>query len=1199
MTRHFSNKTLVAFSILVTLIYFGFSTSHPTSITGGYTGAPNDNVCISCHTPGGSLDGMVEISGLPSSVEANMTYPLTVTITNTQGSAVRAGFQMVSLKANLANGGTFSVPATENNAVVKTVALKSYVGHQPAKNFSANVATFDVEWTAPASADGDITLYVGAMIANGANGNSNDKFVAANVSTVLGTGVDPLMGSFSNIAPTSCFDSNDGTATINVTGGSGNYDYQWSNGESTATAIMLPGGENSVTVTDDNNNQIVEIVTIASPPILTAGVITQSDATCNGDADGSAEIGITGGTPGYTVDWGNGITGDLQNNLIAGIYNVTVTDQNGCTQTLQVTINEPTPLVINVIALNDPSCIDSEDGMISVEATGGNGGYTYNWLTNIGIQNEGQISGLIPGEYEVEVIDSEGCTNQTTITLTEPEPIDVVVSTTSVSCLGGSDGTATADGVDGTAPYLYTWFEVNNFDLIEIGSGSTITDLTVGDYQVLVMDGDGCFAEQSFQITEPEEALVVQISVTAEPNCGSSDGTLSAIAQGGTPDYMYLWDTDDTSPVLTNLSSGTYALTVTDMNGCTVVDEIILNDIEGITLAANDVLNNSCHGAAEGAATISASGGTGAYTYDWSNGGTNATESNLSAGEYTITVTDEGSCTGEITIEITQPEQIADNATLIDINCAGAANGSIQLDASGGTGDLTYLWNTGAEADIIENLIPGIFSVVITDANDCAVEFEYVIAEPEAIDVGMIEVTAPSCPGDANGQIIVNPVGGTGPLSYAWSTGDTTTVVEELTAGDYTLTITDANTCESTFNFTIDDPLEITTESTTISPTCHDSEDASASISITGGSEPYSILWSSGDTTLTLENIAAGTYMATVTDSNGCAAETEIMVVAPPAIDPNIISTNETSNGLNDGTAAANPENGQAPYSYQWSTGDTTQSIQNLAPGTYGVTITDANDCSVVGSAVINNGDCDINLDITTIDISCFGLMDGVISIAVSGAVEPISYQWNNGETGSGIDSLGAGTYDVTVTDANNCSVQVTDLEIFEPEEIEISTLNIQDATTTTSEDGSITISFSGGTGALTVEYTDANGDPIGLDNFENLTSGSYGARVTDERGCTRFFGPFEVGFLSNTAESNISAKIYPNPAQHFVKIETTQNLNRKPSLFSATGQKIDIETKVIANGYRLDTYALENGIYYVRLMTAKEMVLKKIIIAR
>ncbi len=1192
MTRHFSTKTLVGFSIFLSLLLFAFSGSHPTTAGGGYTGAPNDNVCTTCHTPGGPLDGNIAIGGLPSSVTPNTTYPLTITITNTAGSAVRAGFQMVSLKANLANGGTFSVPVTESNAQVKTAAGKSYVGHQPAKNFSGNVATYDVEWTAPASATGDITVYAAAIIANGANGNSNDKFVATNMSVTLGGGGDPLSGTFSNIVDATCSDSNDGSATINAMGGSGNYTYNWDNGETNATAVMLSGGEHSVTVTDDSNDQIVEMVTIGAPDPLVPAIIFQSDAVCNGEMSGTAELTCNGGTPGYTYNWGSGIMGPIQNNLAAGNYLVTVTDLNSCTEQISVSIGQPDPIVINIITMDEPTCNGNDDGMISVEATGGNGNFTYNWLDGIGVPNEGTLSLIPAGDYQVEVVDDEGCINQTTITLGEPDEVTSTISGTDVLCFGGNDGTATAEGAGGSGGFTYEWSNG--------GIGATQSGLTAGTYFVTVSDSDNCTSTSTIDITEPATSVEAGISIIDQPNCGNQDGELSAFATGGTPDYTYLWNDNTTNPVLTNIGSGDYTVTVTDQNGCTSVSMVTLEDNDGVTLAANDVGNNTCFGDSEGTATISASGGTGMYTYNWSNGGTNATENNLPAGEYTITVTDEGNCTGEITIEITEPDAFAANETLTHITCNGIEDGSIQLNATGGTGALSYLWNTGDTTDAIDNLIAGIFSVTITDSNNCTGEIEFVIEEPDEIVTGDIDTNTPSCPGEMDGSITINPSGGTGDLTFLWSNGDMTATADNLAAGDYAVTISDANDCEAVFNFTLDDAAQLMVIAESTSPTCSDGEDGSITITLEGGSAPYSIMWGTGDTTETIENLGADVYNLSISDANNCAYDTTIQLVAPPEIDPNITSTNETSNGVADGTAMADPQNGTPPYSYNWSTGDTTQLIENLAPGEYDVTITDANGCMVAGTAVVNNGDCDITSEVNTQDISCFGLMDGSISIELTGAVDPISYEWSNGSTGEILTNLAAGEYSVTLTDANGCQIQITDMIIIEPADITASDPIITDASTSTSSDGSIEIGFSGGTGALSIEYTDENGNPIGISSFEELPTGSYQAIVTDENGCSKTFGPYTVGVISSLEEIDpIIANIYPNPAQSFFIIETDARLISNPHIYSVTGQLIASTFEKSLSKYTFDTNRLSNGVYYIKLVSETDIILKKIIITK
>jgi hypothetical protein len=352
--------------------------------------------------------------------------------------------------------------------------------------------------------------------------------------------------------------------------------------------------------------------------------------------------------------------------------------------------------------------------------------------------------------------------------------------------------------------------------------------LTAGTYFVTVSDGEDCTSVSNIEITQPSSAIETGITVIDQPNCGNQDGELSAFAFGGTPNYTYLWNNETTNPVLTNIPSGIYSITITDSNNCTSVSSVTLTDNDGVTLAANDVENNMCFGDTEGTATISASGGTGMYSYAWSNGGMNSTEVNLPAGNYTITVSDESNCTGEISIEITEPEAFQANEIVTHITCNGEETGSIVLDATGGTGDLTYSWNTGDTGNQIIDLIPGIFSVIIMDANGCSEEIEFVISEPDLIATGDIESESPSCAGEMDGMISINPLGGTGSLSILWSTGDTTQTISNIAAGDFSVVITDENNCEVNYNFTLDDALEITIDQSSVSLSCNDSEDGAA-----------------------------------------------------------------------------------------------------------------------------------------------------------------------------------------------------------------------------------------------------------------------------------------------------------------------------------------------------------------------------------
>ena len=1193
MKKFFSKKTNIGYTIFAAIILFAFSGSHPTSGTGGYTGAPNDSVCTSCHTPGGSLDGTIEISGLPSSVIPNDTYPLTVTITNTAGSAVRAGFQMVSLKADLANGGTFSVPASETNEQVKTAAGKSYIGHQPAKNFSANVVTYNVNWTAPASATGDITVYGASMIGNGANGNSNDKFVATNVSTVLSGGSDPLTATFPFDAPTSCSDSNDGSATVLAMGGSGGYTYMWDNGETTETATMLSAGNHDVTVTDDSSTSITESIFIESPSPISLNIIAQSDAICNSANNGMAEVNASEGNGGFTYNWGNGLTGPIQNNLAAGIYTVSATDINDCQQTVIVSIGEPQPIIINITNLTMPSCNGDSDGIISVEATGGNGGFTYSWLTGVGTANEGTISDIPAGTYTVEVFDSEGCNNEINITLEEPTTLTIDISSTEINCFEGADGSATASVTGGNGVITFEWSSGS--------TGATQSDLTAGTYFVTATDENDCTVTGSTDIIEPATAITSGIVATTQPNCGNADGTLSAFGDGGTPGYTYLWNDASTNAVLSNIPAGVYVVTVSDTNGCTSETEATLSENEGILLAANDVINNECNGGNTGSATISADGGVGTYTYLWSNGGTNATETNLTAGTYSITVTDIGSCTGEITIEITEPTPYIANETIIHISCDGAQDGSITIAPTGGTGALTYEWNTGSTEATISNLVPGLYSVSISDELDCVDEVQFVIEEPDPIIIEILSTTTPNCPGDSTGMISIAATGGIGEISYQWNNGDSTATVLNLEEGDYSVSVTDSNGCVSNASFTLDDPSEIEAIANEIMPTCFDSNDGSITISASGGAGSYSYLWEDGSMSQTIGNIAIGDYSVIVTDINNCSKSLVFTLSGPLEIDPNLTSMDVSENGANDGMAVSNPQNGVAPYNYNWSNGATTSSIVGLMPGVYTLIVSDVNGCSVEATVVINNGDCNISSMADITNISCAGAQDGSIEITLTGAVEPITYEWSNGSTTSLVDSIESGLYSVTTTDANGCLLHIVDIEITEPVELSVENIIIIDASTSETQDGSISFDIKGGTGTASIEYTDAFGQLIGLEDFETLLPGAYGVKLTDENGCIKFFGPFIVGVILSIHEVSFSATLYPNPASNALTIEldNKQNLNNLPSIYDLNGRKLDVSVTRINRRYLFDVSRLHDGLYLVKLEHNDQIKMMRVLISK
>ncbi|MBK8700093.1 MAG: hypothetical protein IPN29_11415 [Saprospiraceae bacterium] len=329
--------------LVAVLLLIASSSSHPTS-NGGYTGAPGDGVCAQCHSgTNPALDGEITIDGVPATITAGQLYNVTVTVSNPNLAANRAGFQIVALNNSNTNAGNFTNPSVASS--IKTSAGKKYFGHAPAVPFSGNtMLTWTVDWTAPASGSGLITFYGGSVIANGNSGSSGDRFVITQSSGTLSGSSTPLSVSLTDVTNVSCNGGFDGSATAQPSGGSPNYNYAWNNGETTATASNLPAGLARVTVTDNVGATSTASVNITQPGLIVVNVINTQSPTCFNSGNGSIIVNATGGVGGFFYDWSNGFSGASIGGLSGGTYEVTVTDNNNCTSVKQVILSSRPPL---------------------------------------------------------------------------------------------------------------------------------------------------------------------------------------------------------------------------------------------------------------------------------------------------------------------------------------------------------------------------------------------------------------------------------------------------------------------------------------------------------------------------------------------------------------------------------------------------------------------------------------------------------------------------------------------------------------------------------------------------------------------------------------------------------------------------------------------------------------------------------------
>ncbi|MBT3647922.1 MAG: T9SS type A sorting domain-containing protein, partial [Flavobacteriales bacterium] len=684
---------------------------------------------------------------------------------------------------------------------------------------------------------------------------------------------------------------------------------------------------------------------------VAASVTSSTDVSCNGGSDGAATAAGSGGTSPYSYTWSNAATGATATGLAAGTYTVTVEDDNGCTDTDQITITEPTAVTASITSSTNASCNGASDGAATASGGGGTSPYTYAWSTG---SSSATITGLAAGTYTVTVEDDNSCTETETVTITEPTAVSAsITSSTNASCNGASDGSATASGSGGTSPYTYAWSNA--------ATGATATGLAAGTYTVTVEDDNGCADTETVTITEPS-SMTATITSSTNVNCnGGSDGAATAAGSGGTSPYTYSWSSGGSSSTETGLAAGTYTVTVEDDNGCTDTDQVTITEpSSAVAASVTSSTDVSCNGGSDGAATAAGSGGTSPYTYAWSNAATGATATGLAAGTYTVTVEDDNGCTDTDQVTITEPTAVTASITSsTNASCNGASDGAATASGGGGTSPYTYSWSTGSSSATITGLAAGTYTVTVEDDNSCTDTETVTITEPTAVTASITSSTNASCNGASDGSATASGSGGTSPYTYAWSNAATGATATGLAAGTYTVTVEDDNGCADTETVTITEPATLVASvSSSTNASCNGACDGTATATATGGTTAYSYSWSNGGSSATTTGLCAGTFTVTVEDDNGCIDTETVTITAPTTMNASAsVDTSASCSGSSDGVATANGSGGSIPYSYNWSNGDSTATATGLTSGTHTVTVTDNNGCT--DTAMVNMGTLD------------------------------------------------------------------------------------------------------------------------------------------------------------------------------------------------------------------------------------------------
>ena len=511
---------------------------------------------------------------------------------------------------------------------------------------------------------------------------------------------------------------------------------------------------------------------------------------------------------------------------------------------------------------------------------------------------------------------------------------------------------------------------------------------------------NGCEKTDNAIVNENTALPTSEAGANAALNCNASSVVLNGSASSNGNEFTYLWTTTNGHIVSgantltpTVDAVGDYNLLVTNNdNGCESDDAAAVSQTPSVAASISASTNVDCYGSSNGAATAAATGGNGAYTYTWSNGSTEQTANNLSAGSYTVVVTDEDNCTSSENVTISEPNELEVTTTSSAQSAPGINDGSASASPTGGSGTYTYSWSNGETTAMVTGLAPGTYTVVVSDGNDCQETQTVTVNEFGCAIAASSLGEDVSCFGSEDGTASIDLNNAAAPFTYEWSNGETTQSIADLVAGTYSVTASDNNDCEIISTIEVGTPTVLAPNATSTGLTFAGAEDGTATAGPTGGTGPFTYEWSNGETTATITGLPSANYTVIITDANGCTAEQTVPVAPFGCTITSAITSNDISCfGDNDGQATVTLNNGLPPFNYEWSNGETTATISNLAPGTYIVDIIDAVNCPSTQSVTILEPTA-LGGETTVLANADCGMSNGSASVIASGGTVSSKY---------------------------------------------------------------------------------------------------------------------------------------------------------------------------------------------------------------
>ena len=1094
--------------LLGMLVWLANNGNPPT----GRSAAPFDGNCNDCHS-GGNYNGTLTVTGFPATAAPDGLYDITVTLSNATGSPSKAGLQLVVVDANNGNCGNLSEAAPELGT--EFLSGREYVEHRGGKNIAGGSVSWDFQWRAPLSVPGNtIKVYYIVNMCNGNGGTGGDAPIWDNLSFAF-SAPPPVTAMISNTVNPTCFGGNNGSATVEASGGTPPYTYLWSMGQTTETATNLAAGTYTVTVTaSGGSGSATAVATLTQPTVLTLSTSVSGTVTCVSEATATATAG--GGTPGYSFLWSDGQTASVANFDQTGTYSVTATDANGCTKAATVNITgNTTPPVASAGPNKTLTCAITQ---IQLDGSGSSSGanFTYAWTTVGGNIVSGAstpsptVNGC--GNYTILVTNtSNGCTaTATTSVVCNTTPPNASATGGSITC---NNPVVMLVGSSQTPMVTFTWTGPGITPANQFQQNPTV-DLP-GLYTLTVQDpANGCTKTASATVVGDVTPPTAIGTVSGPLTCINSAVQLNMSTNATSPTFAWTGPNGFSSNIANpNVSvPGDYFGMVTNTaNGCIGFDTVTVQQniappgasamADGQITCVKDSVQLS--GDSPQAPNV---------TYLWAGQNFN---SNLqspvvdTAGIYTLTVTSNlNGCTSAAVVSVIQ-NTTAPFDSIVPPGNLNCNNSSIQLNATPSSQgpDFDFVWIVKNGGHIVSGdttLTPvidstGKYFLKITNINNgCMALDSVVVNQSPTVTASLQAFTQVSCNGGNNGTATVSGAGGNGVFTYLWSNGDTSVTAINLAAGIYLATVTDGENCTASVSVTITQPDVLLPNASATGETDLDAKDGTATAAPSGGTPAYSYIWNNGSTTQTISNLPPGIYAVSVSDANGCTAVQTVTVNAFGCnLEASASFTNTNCIGSNDGLASVSLIGAANPVTYAWSNGATTQSVNNLAPGVYFISVVDGNGCPAVLSVTIGEPPV-LSANIAATDVTALGASDGSATANPTGGTPGYSYIWSTNATTQSITGLAPGDYTVTVTDANGC----TNIET-----ASVSAFNCALSATIVpvnvacfgGSDGQATIAVTGGVLPYTYLWsTGASGQTA-----TNLPVGSFIATATDATGCT------------------------------------------------------------------------------------------------